>query len=285
LVYDAVERHLAIEKLVTRFSGMGLERKYYRFRRARWYGGIVTADCVGCGLLCRFCWVSDRVLYHPAAAGTFYTAENVAERMQQIAKNSGLRQLRLSGGEPTLGKAHLLRLLELLSGKGYTFILETNGIPIAYDEDYASQLSRYNFIHVRVSLKGCNENEFAMLTGAKPQGFKLQLKALEKLVKHNISCHPSVMASFSTRESLQKLAERLKEINGRLAEDLEVEELILYPHVKEKIKKYKLQYYTGHYPTKFQKNKYEVSLTSQISHLRERATQALLYSFPFRRSC
>jgi uncharacterized Fe-S cluster-containing radical SAM superfamily protein len=34
LVYDAVERHLTVEKLVTRFSGEGLERKYYRFRRA-----------------------------------------------------------------------------------------------------------------------------------------------------------------------------------------------------------------------------------------------------------
>jgi uncharacterized Fe-S cluster-containing radical SAM superfamily protein len=34
LVYDAVERHLAVEKLVTRFSGEGVERKYYRFRRA-----------------------------------------------------------------------------------------------------------------------------------------------------------------------------------------------------------------------------------------------------------
>jgi uncharacterized Fe-S cluster-containing radical SAM superfamily protein len=250
LVYDAVKRHLAIEKLVTRVSDEGLERKYYRFRCARWYGGIVTADCVGCGLLCRFCWVSDEVLYHPAVAGAFYSAESVAEKMQHLARKSGLRQLRLSGGEPTLGKEHLLRLLELLDNMGYVFILETNGIPLAYDEDFASQLSRRKSVHVRVSLKGCSESEFAMLTGAMPENFNLQLKALEKLVEHGVSCHPSVMASFSTRENLQLLVEKLAEISRKLAEDLEIEELILYPHVKEKMVKHKLQYYTGYQPNK-----------------------------------
>ncbi|MEM3765766.1 MAG: hypothetical protein QXU46_01915 [Candidatus Bathyarchaeia archaeon] len=49
--YDPVARHIAIEKLVTRVGPEGMERKYYRIRPARWYGGIVTADCVGCGLL------------------------------------------------------------------------------------------------------------------------------------------------------------------------------------------------------------------------------------------
>ncbi|MBC7112709.1 MAG: radical SAM protein [Candidatus Methanomethyliales bacterium] len=227
-----------------------MERKYYRFRRARWYGGIVTADCVGCGLLCRFCWVSDEALHHPVEAGRFYSAETVAKIMVQIARKYGLRQLRLSGGEPTLGKEHLLGLLELLRGRGYIFILETNGIPLAYDEGYASQLSRYDFVHVRVSLKGCSEDEFATLTGAKPENFKLQLNALERLVEHKVSCHPSVMASFSTRESLQKLAERLAGIDSKLAEDLEVEELILYPHVEKEIRKYRLKYYVGHPPNK-----------------------------------
>jgi len=213
----------------------------------------VNADCVGCGLLCKFCWVSDLVLYRPSDTGKFYSAEAVAEILVHMAKNSGLRQLRLSDGEPTLGKEHLLKLLEFLDGKGYTFILETNGIPLAYDEDYVSQLSKHDFVHVRLSLKGCNENEFAMLTGAKPEGFRLQLKALERLVEHNVSCHPSVMASFSTEESLEDLTIRLSGISNKLAECLEVEELILYPNVKEKMKKYGLRYYVAHQPDKVPK--------------------------------
>ena len=62
MFYDAVQRHSAIEELVTRMELHCQTKKYYRVRPARWYGGIVTADCVGCGLLCRFCWVSDVVM-------------------------------------------------------------------------------------------------------------------------------------------------------------------------------------------------------------------------------
>ncbi|MEM2202033.1 MAG: radical SAM protein [Candidatus Bathyarchaeia archaeon] len=239
---------MAIEKLVTRASPEGLERKYYRIRPARWYGGIVTADCVGCGLLCRFCWVSDAVMNRPHNVGTFYTPRKVAESLVSLAKKCRLDLLRLSGGEPTIGKQHLLELLESLKGKGYRFILETNGIPIAYDESYAENLAKYSFVHVRVSLKGCSEEEFALLTGAKPEGFKLQLKALERLVNAKVSCHPSVMASFSSKKSLQSIIERIQKISPELAEGIEIEELILYPHVVQRLRNYKLRYYTGYTP-------------------------------------
>ncbi|MEM1566611.1 MAG: radical SAM protein [Candidatus Bathyarchaeia archaeon] len=248
MTYNPVERHMAIEKLVTRQGLEGQERKYYRIRSARWYGGIVTADCVGCGLVCRFCWVSDAVANRPANVGEFYTPKRVAESLISLARKCGLSLLRISGGEPTIGKEHLLAVLDNLKGKGYNFILETNGIPIAHDEGYAESLARYDFIHVRVSLKGCSEKEFAMLTGAKPEGFKLQLEALQRLVDVGVSCHPSVMASFSTRKSLQALIDRLSQISPKLAEEIEIEELILYPHVVRKLQKYGLKYYTGYAP-------------------------------------
>lgn len=250
MLYDAVKRHLAIEKLVTRLGSDGLERKYYRIRPARWYGGIVTADCVGCGLLCRFCWVADAVMLNPADIGRFYTPRKVAEGLVALAKKCGLKLLRISGGEPTIGKPHLLSLLEALEGKGYHFILETNGILIAHDEGYAESLAKHKFVHVRVSFKGCCEEEFARLTGAKPKGFTLQLKALQALVENGVSCHPSVMASFSTRESLQSLTRRIKQISPDLAEKLEIEELILYPHVAKRLQKYGLKHFTGYTPDK-----------------------------------
>jgi len=248
MFYDSVQRHLAIEKLVTRTGPKGLERKYYRIRPARWYGGIVTADCVGCGLLCKFCWVSDAVMFRPDVVGRFYTPRNVADSLVSLAKKCGLDLLRVSGGEPAIGKPHLLQLLDFLKGRGYRFILETNGIPIAHDESYAASLSKHGFVHVRVSLKGCNEEEFAMLTGAKPDGFTLQLKALQRLMEAGVSCHPSVMVSFSPRKSLQALTHRLKQISPNLAEELEIEELILYPHVKKRVRMHKLKYYTAYTP-------------------------------------
>jgi len=248
LSYDPVLRHLAIEKLVVRRGSEGQEKKYYRIRPARWYGGIVTADCVGCGLLCKFCWVSDNVMDRPAEIGRFYTAEQIAHGLVALAKKRGLEQLRVSGGEPTIGKPHLLQLLNRLEGEGYRFILETNGIPIAHDESYSEELSRYDFVHVRVSLKGCNEEEFSTLTGAEPEGFKLQLKSLEKLVEADVSCHPSIMASFSPRENLDALIKRLRGISPELSKEVEIEELILYPHVLNRIQKYGLKYYSAYTP-------------------------------------
>jgi uncharacterized Fe-S cluster-containing radical SAM superfamily protein len=250
LSYDSVQRHLAIEKLVTRAGVDGQERKYYRVRSARWYGGIVTADCVGCGLLCKFCWVSDSVMTRPADVGKFYTSIQIAGELDTLAKRKHLNQLRVSGGEPTIGKRHLLELLGQLQNKGYNFILETNGILIGHDENYARDLSKYNFIHTRISLKGCNEQEFATLTGAKPEGFKLQLKSLQYLIEARVRCHPSVITSFSTERNLHNLIEQLKQINPNLVQNLELEELILYPHVIKRIQKYNLEYSSSHRPNK-----------------------------------
>jgi uncharacterized Fe-S cluster-containing radical SAM superfamily protein len=250
MAYDPGQRHQAMEKLVTRRGPAGEERKYYRFRPARWYGGIVTADCAGCGLLCRFCWVRDSVILHPADIGDFYSPSQVADKLVAIAENCRFKQLRISGGEPTVGKLHVLQLLDILDGKRLSFILETNGIPIAYDRSYAKDLSPYSFVHVRVSLKGCNEKEFSKLTCAKPDGFRLQLESLERLTQAGVSCHPSVMVSFSTQKNLQVLIQRLRTISSDLAESAEIEELILHPHVFKRLQKYGLRYGSGHEPDK-----------------------------------
>ena len=237
-----------MEKLVVREAKLGQERKYWRFRFDRWYGGIVTADAVGCGLVCKYCWVSDAVMFNPVKVGKFYGSDVVARILVKMAKKRNLRQLRVSGGEQTIGKSHLLQLLDHLEGQSLLFILETNGILIGDNPQYAEDLSKYGFLHVRVSLKGCDEKEFALLTGAKPEGFTLQLKALENLLRQGVSCHPAVMTSFSTKESIQRLAERLKVINPSLAGDLEFEELILYPKVKRKIEEHRLKYYRAYTP-------------------------------------
>jgi uncharacterized Fe-S cluster-containing radical SAM superfamily protein len=246
--YDSADRHLAVEKMVTRKGIDGLERRYYRVRPARWYGGIVTADCDGCGLLCKFCWMSDAATLHAGEAGRFYSSKELANSLISLAKKCNIDLLRISGGEPTLGKQHLFQFLDVLQGKGYRFILETNGIPIAHDEEYALDLSKHSFVHVRVSLKGCNEEEYAKLTGAKPDGFKPQLKALRNLVDAKVSCHPSVMVSFSQTDAVQALIERLKQIGSSLVEELEIEELILYPSVIRKLQRNRLRYHTGYMP-------------------------------------
>ena len=99
-LYDPVKRHKAMEKLVVRATEIGQKRKYWRFRFDRWYGGIVTADAVGLGLLCKYCWVSDAVMFQPVKTGRFYSPDVVAQILVEMARKRNLKQLRVSGGDP-----------------------------------------------------------------------------------------------------------------------------------------------------------------------------------------
>jgi uncharacterized Fe-S cluster-containing radical SAM superfamily protein len=240
-MYDPVEIAELTKKEVCRDN----LRKYYRFRPARFYGGISTADCVGCCLRCVFCW-SWNIVARPEEHGNFYTPEEVARRLINIARKKRLSQMRISGNEPTLCREHLINVLKLIP-EDYLFILETNGILIGNDRTYAEELSHFHNLYVRVSLKGTCEEEFSRLTGSVPEGFQLQLRALEFLRDCGMRVHPACMISFSPRENIMALKKRLQAIDPAFG-DFEVEELILYPAVLERLKKRDIRYLTGYRP-------------------------------------
>lgn len=234
--YDPFELADRVREAVARESGGVEERRYYRFRGGRWYGGIATGDVVGCNLRCGFCW-SWREASHVMARGFFCKPEDVFRRLTGTADARGYRFVRLSGGEPTLLRRHVLELLGLFEGTRYQFVLETNGILIGADASYAEELAQYRCLIVRVSLKGTNEGEFRALTSAKPNVFKYQLGAFENLVDAGLEpgerVYAAVMLSFSTSESYEELKTCLTEIHPRLAEEVDEEYVILYPHVVE----------------------------------------------------
>jgi uncharacterized Fe-S cluster-containing radical SAM superfamily protein len=230
LLIDSLELAEKTERIVN----SGEKRKYYRFRPAPYYGGIATADCVGCCLRCLFCW-SWHILVQPEKSGRYYSPEEVARNLLSIAKKKGFQQVRISGNEPTLHRSHLLKVLELIPQE-IRFILETNGIMVGDDMSYAKDLSHFPNLYVRVSLKGACPEDFSRLTKTKPEGFEYQLKALEYLLEKGVDCFPAVMTNFSSQGDLKKLRQRLKEIRSDF-EDFEEEELILYPFVLDHIQK------------------------------------------------
>ena len=248
-MYDALARHRAIEALVVRDSSQGQLRKYYRFRADRWYGGIATGDVVGCGLLCRFCWASDTLLAVSDTLGVSLSPQEAARKILRIAEDKRLTQMRLSGGEPTLGRRHLLDVLSEVEKAGrFRFILETNGILLGADPSYCGDLAGFRCLHVRVSIKGACGDDFARLTGANSESFAHQLDALKNLVEAGVSCHAAVMSSFSTRDTLRELKDRISTIAPRLVDDLEVEELIRYPRVERRLRKFGLSPCVSHDP-------------------------------------
>jgi uncharacterized Fe-S cluster-containing radical SAM superfamily protein len=227
-MYDPLALAAETGRLVTR----GDKRRYYRFRAARFYGGIATADCVGCCLRCAFCWAWNKLI-DPAGAGAFYGPGDVARRITAICRKRGLHRARLSGNEPTLSRAHLVSLLGLLP-QDIMFILETNGILLGHDRSYAAELAPFANLHVRVSIKGCTESEFSILTGAEPAAFALQLRALEHLMEAGVECHPAVMVSFSDRRSVESLRVRLRGISAGFT-DFEVEEVFTNPAIERRL--------------------------------------------------
>lgn len=240
--YDPVKVSLTIYSRVSKPSGSVELRRYFRFRGGRWYGGSAAGDVIGCNLACRFCW-SWR-FRNNFSVGRFYAPEQVYTKLVNIARGYGYRYVRLSGAEPTISRKHLLQLLELFEGGGYVFILETNGILIGYDASYAKELAKYDNLVVRVSFKGTSPEEFNLLTGADPQFFELQVKALENLISAGFEAgrnvYAAAMIGFSSDESVVRFVRMLKSLNSRLV-DVDWEYVIMYSHVEDLLKRHNLR--------------------------------------------
>ena len=232
-MYDPIELSKKIEKIVIEKN----LKKYYRFRPTGFYGGIATADTVGCNLRCKFCWSSNSV-WNASSTGNFYSSEEVADILQGIADKKGYYQLRISGGEPTIGKQHLIEVLEKIKTTS-VFILETNGILLGYDKKYVEDLSVFENLHVRVCLKGADYEEFSLFTGAKT-GFEYQLKALQYL--RDVQMNFNIALVSNHKDKKQLLFQRIIEMGlGKIM--MEEEEITLYPLVRKRLQKEKLLHY------------------------------------------
>ncbi|MEW6684700.1 MAG: radical SAM protein [Candidatus Edwardsbacteria bacterium] len=209
LPYDPLELVSTTEKIVSKDS----QRKYTNFYCTGVYGGISTGYTVGCCLRCIFCWV-DFSREFPEDYGEFYSPEEVFKRLTENAQTNKLSKLRISGGEPTLCKNHLLKLLKLIEETDYLFVLETNGILLGANLGYAEALGQYSHFHLRLSLKAGTPESFQKRTGAKGEFFELPFQAIKNLMKNNIDFHLAVMSDprLMPQEERKVLLQKLKQL-------------------------------------------------------------------------
>jgi len=237
--FDPVELIRETEKIVTRKGPHGLERKYESFYATGVYGGIATGYCVGCCFRCIFCWVSMGRDY-PERFGQFYSAEQAFDQLKAAAHKYRVNKLRISGAEPTLGKEHLLSLLERVEASEFPrFILETNGILLGVDRDYVQKISKFTKPHVRVSLKAGTPEAFMKKTGAQPEAFEIPFQAIRNLLDYNVSFHVAAMSAdprIVTPQERQNLIRKLAEIDPSLVLNLEEEVMDAYDTTLARLK-------------------------------------------------
>jgi uncharacterized Fe-S cluster-containing radical SAM superfamily protein len=239
------------EKIVTREGSEGLERKYTDFYSVPVYRGIATGYAAGCCLRCIYCW-SNWSRDFPERFGRFYSPKEVAQRLFKAAEQGiafsnywrkaipKINKLRLSGCEPTLGKEHMLSVMEHVEKSTCPFYLETNGILFGADRDYVKKLSRFSkFIYVRVSLKAATPEGFTQRTGANGEYCELPFRALRYLLDEGIYARAAAMTDSKVmpKEERKVLIEKLSEIDPRYGKgELEEETIDAYDATINRLK-------------------------------------------------
>jgi len=192
-LFDPIKRSQEIENVVME----GDARKYYRFRYARFYGGICTADAVGCNLLCDWgkgkCWNYARNR-NPATADKFYSPQQVADKLMSLSEKNGCQTYRISGCEPFLGPAtanHYFDILKILKEcHSCQIIIESNGIYLGAHPELFERVPPG--CTLRISLKGEDEACSERITGARG-AHALQMAAIQAASERNIRCRVAVM--------------------------------------------------------------------------------------------
>lgn len=232
--FDPVKRAADVEKLVMKNN----LRLYYRFRAARYYGGIATADAIGCCFLCAYCWNYKRNL-KPERFGKFYSPQQVASNLLRIANKKSFNLFRITGSEPILGETSLKHLVEVIrivfkERPKSKFVLETNGFILGYKTDYINSIKFPN-LWVRVSIKGVDFDSFELITGAKKEFFLYPIKTIRELQKEQIKAWPAIMGDLFADSEIEKL-KNIKELEN-VKGDLELEVLEKYPSVLKNMAK------------------------------------------------
>ena len=249
--FDPLELAGETEKIVTREGKEGLERKYIGIYSAPVYRGIATGYAAGCCLRCTYCW-SNWSRDYPEKFGKFYSAKELSQKLFKAAENGitspgwerfrklKVEKLRLSGCEPTIGKEHLLSVLEYAENSKYPlFILETNGVLLGADRNYVKKLARFKKLYVRVSFKAGAPRGFTQRTGALGSYYELPFKALKYLLDEGIYARAAAMTDprIMPEEERKLLIEKLSKIDPRvLNEGVEEEKIDAYNTTVKRLK-------------------------------------------------
>jgi uncharacterized Fe-S cluster-containing radical SAM superfamily protein len=198
LPFNPIDRGLEVERIVM----LNGSRRYSRFRFANFYGGICTADAVGCNFLCAYCWNYYKN-ENPLNVGSLFTPAQVVQKLKSMADKNDCDKFRISGCEPFISKAstvHIKNILDLMDNGD--FIIESNGLLLGFDPSLIDLLAGFDNILIRIAVKADNDKTFEALTGSLGSYREYQLKAIHALRANGINVSVAYMPNFVDPELL-----------------------------------------------------------------------------------
>lgn len=132
-----------------------------------------------CNLHCEFCFADSS-----GAMAQDPSLKDIEFRYRSILQVSGICNIQLSGGEPTV-RNDLPQVIEMGKDLGFNFIqVNTNGIRMAEDEDYVRSLKKSGLSSIYLQFDGTQDEIYQKLRGKAL--FEKKLKTIENCRKHEI---------------------------------------------------------------------------------------------------
>lgn len=132
----------------------------------------------GCNLACRHCWITPTFVNGKPSPGDCLDLDLLKLAVQE-GKTLGLRNAKLTGGEPVL-HPRFVEIVDYLSGENIKLNMETNGTLI--DADLAKHLKNNSTMwHISVSLDSVNPEKHDQFRGVKG-AFNAAVKGIKHLV-------------------------------------------------------------------------------------------------------
>lgn len=211
-VLDPIKYSKAVEKKICR----GRDRYYLYFGCTPFIGGMSRGFTCGCNFKCAFClspfrdflegetrFILSSLYKEVRETRGYYSPEEVVEKMVNNEKSKKIDEIAMFDGvkpkrskypyidvgyaEITIGRDHLLGLCEAASKTDYILVVETNGLLLGYETDYAQALAPFkDRIKVRVGVKAASPEMMTRVTGVKGDGVEYIYKAISNLIEAGI---------------------------------------------------------------------------------------------------
>jgi len=158
-----------------------------------------------CNLRCRYCFANG------GSADTDLPMEECKDAIREIVRQCGQPLLQFSGGEPTL-RDDLPELIRFAKEAGCSYTqVNTNGIRLAEDPDYAKRLADAGLDIVFLQFDGTREDIYETLRGAPLLKTKLEAIRLCAALRVGVTLVPTVVKGVNSDDlgALVELARSL----------------------------------------------------------------------------